>query len=157
MRRSRSSATGQPLERAHVRCRLPRHRLSPRSGPVRVAGRLGYSTAWRPQRGPRSGPHIRRGTAAVLACTGGGLDVRDRATTDRGVGDRERRLGSRRRDLPRFALVALLRAVAVALGGKRTSAAAKSSSSGRVTFPNAGPADGPAAGFAPRGALLLIL
>src|SRR3954471_24042963 len=139
MRRSRSSAPGQPLERAHVRCRLPRHWPSPRSGAVRVAGPLGYSAAWRPQRGPRGGPHVCRGTAAVLACTGGGLDVRDRAATDRGVGDGERRLGSRRGDLPRVALVALLRAVAVALGGKRTSAAAKSSSSGRVTFPNAGP------------------
>src|SRR5204863_5840430 len=98
-------------------------------------------TPWLPQRCPRRAANIRRGTADVLARARRGLDVRDRATGNRGVGERQRRLGPRRCGLRRSALAALRGAVAVALPGESSGARLASPSNRRATFVNAGPAE----------------
>jgi hypothetical protein len=135
---SRCLAHGNDQERASVRRRLLSARLSHRLRPLGIAGGLVCSTSRFPQRCPKRGANLCRGTTAVLARARGGLDVRDRATADRGVGDRQRRMGSCRCDLRRVALAALLRAAAVALAGEgagaRCATPATSPSAGQVTF-----------------------
>jgi len=141
MSRSRSSTPGNDVGSGNGRRRLSRRGPSDRDRALRLDRGLFCSTSRLPQRCPRGGANIRRGTPEVLARARRGLDVRDRATGNRGVGERQRRLGPRRCSLRRFALPALLGALAVALPGGSSGARHASSSNRRVTFPHAGPGD----------------